>query len=49
VGGLINFPDAISTVYPEAQIKLRILHMVGNTMKFISWKDNKKEKAISYR
>ena len=41
VDGLKGFPDAINTVYPDAQIQLCIVHMVRNSMKFLPWKDYK--------
>lgn len=41
VDGLKGFPDAINTVYPEAQIQLCIVHMVRHSLKFVSWKDYK--------
>jgi len=41
VDGLKGFPDAITAVYPEAQIQLCIVHMVRNSMKFVPWKDYK--------
>ena len=41
VDGLKGFPDAINTVYPQAQIQLCIVHMVRNSMKFVPWKDYK--------
>jgi transposase-like protein len=41
VDGLKGFPDAITTVYPQAQIQLCIVHMVRNSMKYAPWKDYK--------
>jgi putative transposase len=41
VDGLKGFPDAIQTVYPQAQIQLCIVHMVRNSVKFVPWKDYK--------
>lgn len=41
VDGLKGFPDAISSVYPQAQIQLCIVHMVRNSLKYVSWKDYK--------
>jgi putative transposase len=38
VDGLKGFPEAIESVYPEAQIQLCIVHMVRNSLKFVSWK-----------
>ena len=33
--------DAISNVFPATQIQLCIVHMVRNSMKYVSWKDYK--------
>jgi len=41
IDGLKGFPDAINTVYPQAQIQLCIVHMVRNSVKFVPWKDYK--------
>lgn len=41
VDGLKGFPDAVSTVFPETQIQLCIVHMVRNSVKYVSWKDYK--------
>ncbi|MED9017768.1 IS256 family transposase [Escherichia coli] len=41
VDGLKGSPDAINTVYPEARIQLCIVHMVRNSLRFVSWKDYK--------
>ncbi|OKU30511.1 IS256 family transposase [Escherichia coli] len=41
VDGLKGFPDAINTVYPKARIPLCIVHMVRNSLRFVSWKDYK--------
>jgi len=41
VDGLKGFPDAINTVFPQAQIQLCIVHMVRNSLKFVPWKDYK--------
>lgn len=41
VDGLKGFPDDINTVYPKARIQLCIVHMVRNSLRFVSWKDYK--------
>lgn len=41
VDGLKGFPDAINTVFPEAQIQLCIVHMVRNSVRYVPWKDYK--------
>jgi len=47
VDGLSGFPEAINTVYPETKIQLCIVHMVRNSLRFVSWKDRKAEENIS--
>jgi len=41
VDGLKGFPDAIEAVYPKTRIQLCIVHMVRNSLKYVSWKDYK--------
>lgn len=41
VDGLKGFPEAIETVFPETQVQLCIVHMVRNSLKFVSWKQRK--------
>ena len=41
VDRLKGFPDAINTVYPKARIQLCIVHMVRNSLRFVSWRDYK--------
>ncbi|EPC4020288.1 IS256 family transposase [Enterobacter kobei] len=41
VDGLKGFPDAINSVYPQTLIQLCIIHMVRNSLKYVSWKDYK--------
>jgi transposase-like protein len=41
VDGLKGFPEAITTVFPQTQIQLCIVHMVRNSLKFVPWKDYK--------
>jgi transposase-like protein len=41
VDGLKGFPDAINTVYPDTHVQLCIVHMVRNSLKYVSWKDYK--------
>jgi transposase-like protein len=41
VDGLKGFPDAINTVFPQTHIQLCIVHMVRNSLKYVSWKDYK--------
>lgn len=41
VDGLKGFPEAINTVYPETHIQLCIVHMIRNSLRFVSWKHYK--------
>lgn len=41
VDGLKGFPDAINSVYLQTHIQLCIIHMVRNSLKYVSWKDYK--------
>jgi transposase-like protein len=41
VDGLKGFPDAIQVEYPNTKIQLCIVHMVRNSLKYVSWKDYK--------
>ena len=41
VDGLKGFPEAIEVVYPNTQVQLCIVHMVRNSLKFVSWKQRK--------
>lgn len=41
VDGLKGFPEAIAAEYPYTKIQLCIVHMVRNSLKYVSWKDYK--------
>ena len=41
VDGLSGFPEAINTVYPQTKIQLCIVHMMRNSLRYVSWKDRK--------
>ena len=41
VDGLKGFPEAINTVFPKTKIQLCIVHMVRNSLKYVSYKDYK--------
>lgn len=41
VDGLTGFPEAIETVYPKTRVQLCIVHMVRNSLKYVSYKDRK--------
>lgn len=42
VDGLKGFEDAIHSVFPGTEVQLCIVHMVRNSLKFVSYKDRKK-------
>jgi putative transposase len=37
--GLTGLPDAINAVFPQTTVQLCIVHMIRNSLKFVSWKD----------
>ena len=41
VDGLSGFPEAIQTVYPQCKVQLCLVHMVRNSLKYVSYKDRK--------
>lgn len=41
IDGLKGFPDAIHTVFPQTRVQLCIIHQIRNTLKYISYKDQK--------
>jgi len=41
VDGLKGFPEAIAAEYPQTKIQLCVVHMVRNSLKYVSWKDYK--------
>ena len=41
IDGLTGFPEAIKGIYPKADIQLCIVHMIRNSLKYVSWKDRK--------
>jgi putative transposase len=41
VDGLKGFPEAIQSVYPQTQVQLCIVHMVRNSLNYVSWKERK--------
>ena len=41
VDGLKGFPEAIETVFPEAQVQLCIVHLVRNSFKMVGSRDRK--------
>ena len=45
INGLKGFSEAIEAVYPNTQVQLCVVHMVRNSMRFVSWKDCKRVAA----
>jgi putative transposase len=41
VDGLTGFPDAIEATYPGCRVQLCMVHMVRNSLRYVSWKDRK--------
>src|SRR3954465_3864599 len=41
VDGLKGFPDAITAVFPQAQVETCIVHLIRNSLEFVSYKDRK--------
>jgi putative transposase len=39
--GLKGFPEAIETVFPQAMVQTCIVHMIRNSLRFVSYKDRK--------
>ena len=45
IDGLKGFPQAIESVFPQAQVQLCIVHMIRASLKYVSWKDRKQVAA----
>ncbi len=45
VDGLKGFPEAIETVFPQAQVQLCIVHMVRHSLNFVGYKERKEVAA----
>jgi putative transposase len=41
VDGLKGFPEAIESIFPKTQVQLCIVHMVRNSLNYVSWKQRK--------
>lgn len=41
VDGLTGFSEAIETVFPKTCVQLCMVHMMRNSLKYVSWKDRK--------
>jgi len=45
VDGLKGFPEAIEAVFPKTQVQLCIIHLLRNSMNYVSWKQRKEVAA----
>ena len=45
VDGLKGFPEAITTVFPEANVQTCIVHLIRHSLSFCGWKERKKVAA----
>ncbi len=45
VDGLKGFPEAITSIFPKAQVQTCIVHMVRHSLRFVPWKDKKQVAA----
>jgi len=41
VDGLKGFPEAIASIYPQTTVQTCIVHLIRNSLAFVSWKDRK--------
>ena len=41
VDGLKGFPEAITTVFPQTLVQTCIVHLIRNSLSFVTWKDRK--------
>ena len=41
VDGLKGFPEAITAVFPQAQVQTCIVHLIRGSLEFVSWKDRR--------
>jgi putative transposase len=41
VDGLKGFPEAIASIYPKTEIQLCIVHMIRNSLRYVSWRERK--------
>ena len=41
VDGLKGFPEAITSVYPQTLVQTCVVHLIRNSLAFVSWKDRK--------
>src|SRR5208283_2730006 len=41
VDGLKGFPEAITAVFPQTQVQTCVVHLIRNSLDFVSYKDRK--------
>jgi len=41
VDGLKGFPEAVTTVFPQTLVQTCIVHLIRNSLAFVTWKDRK--------
>jgi putative transposase len=41
VDGLKGFPEAIEAIFPKTEVQLCVVHMIRNSLWYVSWKDRK--------
>lgn len=41
VDGLTGFPEAIESEFPKTEVQLCIVHMVRNSLRYVSWRERK--------
>jgi putative transposase len=41
VDGLKGFPEAIESIFPRTEVQLCIVHMIRNSLRYVSWKERK--------
>jgi putative transposase len=41
VDGLKGFPEAIESIFPRAKVQLRIVRLLRNSLRYVSWKERK--------
>jgi putative transposase len=41
VDGLTGFPEAIASEFPKTEVQLCIVHLVRNSLRYVSWKERK--------
>lgn len=41
VDGLKGFPEAIATVFPQAEVQVCVIHQIRNSLRYVNWSDRK--------